>query len=88
MIVEVAANPTIEQQGEEAMFNKSTTKFVDVGIQVDLPTHDTSVHLDGNKITYSSSLTGQTVFFKVCKTLNLADMQYHVSFCKIFGRIK
>ncbi|XP_065916723.1 uncharacterized protein [Dysidea avara] len=57
MIVEVAANPTVEQQGEEATFNKSTTKFIDVGIQVDLPTNDTSVQFDGNKTTSDPTVT-------------------------------
>ena len=57
MIVEVAANPAVEQQGEEATFNKSTTKFIDVGIQVDLPTNDTSVQFDGNKTTSDPTVT-------------------------------
>ena len=44
MIVEVAADPAVEQPEEVSKFNESTRKFIDVGIQVDLPIKDTSVH--------------------------------------------
>jgi len=57
MIVEVAADPAVEQQEEVVTFNESTRKFIDVGIQVDLPIKDSSVHLDGNKATSDPTVT-------------------------------
>ena len=57
MIVEVAADPAVEQPEEVSKFNESTRKFIDVGIQVDLPIKDTSVHLDGHIATSDPTVT-------------------------------
>jgi len=57
MIVEVAADSAVDQQEKVAMCNKSKKKFIDIGIQVDLPVTDNSVHIDGNKATSDPTVT-------------------------------